>query len=73
MLANDIMFLNFDDPSINAASFPELQKEIFKINPDISHIFLDEIQQKTGSLLIFQLLSAPSLSSAPEGARRMRR
>src|SRR5660398_220281 len=40
----DIIFLNFDDPSINAASFEELQKEIFKINPDISHIFLDEIQ-----------------------------
>ncbi len=46
--SKDIIFLNFDDPSINAASFPELQKEIFKINPDISHIFLDEIQQKTG-------------------------
>lgn len=46
--ATDLMFLNFDDPSINAATFPELQKEIFKINPDISHIFLDEIQQKTG-------------------------
>ena len=46
--AKDIMFLNFDDPSINAASFPELQKEIFKINPDISHIFLDQIQQKPG-------------------------
>jgi predicted AAA+ superfamily ATPase len=46
--AKDIMFLNFDDPSINAASFEELQKEIFKINPDISHLFLDEIQQKTG-------------------------
>jgi len=46
--AQDIMFLNFDDPSINAAAFEELQKEIFKINPDISHIFLDEIQQKTG-------------------------
>lgn len=46
--AKDIMFLNFDDPSINAASFPDLQKEIFKINPDTSHIFLDEIQQKPG-------------------------
>ncbi len=46
--AKDMIFLNFDDPSINAASFPELQKEIFKINPDISHIFLDEIQQKAG-------------------------
>lgn len=46
--AKDIMFLNFDDPAINAAPFEELQKEIFKINPDISHIFLDEIQQKKG-------------------------
>lgn len=46
--AKDIMFLNFDDPSINAASFPDIQKEIFKINPDTSHIFLDEIQQKSG-------------------------
>jgi predicted AAA+ superfamily ATPase len=46
--AKDIIFLNFDDPSINAATFEELQKEIFKINPDISHIFLDEIQQKIG-------------------------
>ncbi len=46
--AKDIMFLNFDDPSINAASFDDLQREIFKINPHISHIFLDEIQQKTG-------------------------
>ncbi len=46
--SKDIVFLNFDDPSINAASFEELQKEIFKINPEISHIFLDEIQQKTG-------------------------
>lgn len=46
--AKDIVFLNFDDPSINAASFEELQREIFKINPDISHVFLDEIQQKPG-------------------------
>ncbi|VVB88001.1 AAA domain protein [uncultured archaeon] len=46
--SRDIMFLNFDDPTINASSFEELQKEIFKINPDTSHLFLDEIQQKTG-------------------------
>src|SRR5574341_503289 len=46
--SGDIVFLNFDDPSINAASFEELQKEIFKINPDVSQVFLDEIQQKTG-------------------------
>ncbi len=46
--AKDIVFLNFDDPSINAPSFPDLQREIFKINPDTSHIFLDEIQQKSG-------------------------
>ena len=45
--AKDIIFLNFDDLSINAASFEELQKEIFKINPDISHIFHNEIEQKT--------------------------
>lgn len=46
--AKDIVFLNFDDPAINAASFEELQREIFKINPDTSNLFLDEIQQKTG-------------------------
>ncbi len=44
--AQDILFLNFDDPSINAASFEEIQKEIFKINPETSILILDEIQQK---------------------------
>jgi predicted AAA+ superfamily ATPase len=42
----NIIFLNFDDPSINVSSFEEIQKEIFKINPEITHLFLDEIQQK---------------------------
>lgn len=44
----NIIFINFDDPTINAASFDEILKEIYKINPEISHIFLDEIQQKKG-------------------------
>ena len=42
----NIVFLNFDDPDIQLTSFDDLIKTIEKINPDISHIFLDEIQQK---------------------------
>ncbi len=42
----NIVFLNFDDPDIQLAAFDDLIKTIDKINPDISHIFLDEIQQK---------------------------
>ncbi|MCK5558967.1 MAG: ATP-binding protein [Thermoplasmata archaeon] len=41
-----IVFLNFDDPDIQLSSFDDLIKAIDKINPDVSHIFLDEIQQK---------------------------
>jgi predicted AAA+ superfamily ATPase len=43
-----ILFLNFDDPAINAAPLDEILTSIYKINPAISHIFLDEIQQKEG-------------------------
>lgn len=43
-----ILFLNFDDPSINTAPLDEILTSIYKINPEISHIFLDEIQQKKG-------------------------
>ncbi len=43
-----ILFLNFDDPAINAAPLDEILVSIYKISPDISHIFLDEIQQKEG-------------------------
>lgn len=42
----NIVFLNFDDPDIQLTTFDDLIKAIEKINPDISHIFLDEIQQK---------------------------
>lgn len=45
---NNIVFLNFDDPLINAASFDTILTSIYKINPDTSHLFLDEIQQKNG-------------------------
>lgn len=42
----NIVFLNFDDPDVQAASFDDLIKTIEKINPNISHVFFDEIQQK---------------------------
>ena len=42
----NIVFLNFDDQEIQMTSFEDLLKEVEKINPDISYIFLDEIQQK---------------------------
>jgi len=44
----NIVFINFDDPDVQAASFDDLIKTIEKINPNISHIFFDEIQQKKG-------------------------
>ena len=43
---DNIVFLNFDDPDVNAASFEDLVKTVEKLNPGISHVFLDEIQQK---------------------------
>jgi len=42
----NIMFLNFDDPDIHAVSFEQLIKTMETINPCISHVFFDEIQQK---------------------------
>lgn len=48
MTPKNIVFMNFDDPEINAASFEDLMKTIEKINPNIDYIFLDEIQQKKG-------------------------
>lgn len=44
----NILFLNFDDSELNTASFEEIIKTIEKINPEISYLFLDEIQQKQG-------------------------
>src|SRR5665648_177717 len=45
---NNIVFLNFDDPTISSTPFDAILDGIYKINPDISHLFLDEIQQKVG-------------------------
>ncbi len=44
----DIVFINFDDFQIDAASFEEITDTVEKINPDIKYLFLDEIQQKKG-------------------------
>ena len=44
----DIVFLNFDDPEINASSFEDIQKALAKLNPDIKYLFIDEVQQKQG-------------------------
>ena len=44
----EVVFLNFDDPEINAASFEQIQKSIVKINPDAKYLFIDEVQQKVG-------------------------
>jgi len=44
----NIMLLNFDDPTINATPLDTILTEIYKLNPDTSHLFLDEIQQKKG-------------------------
>lgn len=44
----NILFLNFDDNEIYNADFGKLLTECRKINPDISHVFLDEVQEKGG-------------------------
>ena len=44
--ARNILMLNFDDNSIYATDFETLLSECRKINPGITHIFLDEVQEK---------------------------
>ncbi len=44
----NILLLNFDDNEIYNTDFGKLLTECRKINPDISHIFLDEVQEKDG-------------------------
>ncbi len=46
--ARNILMLNFDDNSIYAAELEDLLQECRKINPGITHIFLDEVQEKPG-------------------------
>jgi predicted AAA+ superfamily ATPase len=45
---DSMMLINFEDPVIKAASFMDLQNSIFLINPDVTSLFLDEIQEKSG-------------------------
>ena len=42
----NIILLNFDDNEIYNTDFDELLLECKKINPNVSHIFLDEVQEK---------------------------
>lgn len=44
----NIIFINFDDPTVHESSFSEIEQTIAKINPNITHLFCDEVQQKTG-------------------------
>ncbi|MCD6461537.1 MAG: ATP-binding protein, partial [Thermoplasmata archaeon] len=46
--AKNILMLNFDDNSIYAADLERLLSECRKINPGITHIFLDEVQERPG-------------------------
>jgi len=43
-----IIFLNFDDITINTLSFQELMKAIFRLRPGAEYLFLDEVQEKSG-------------------------
>ncbi|MFO8110117.1 MAG: ATP-binding protein [Thermoplasmata archaeon] len=44
----DILLLNFDDYNIYETDFDRLMAECGKINPNISHLFLDEVQEREG-------------------------
>jgi hypothetical protein len=44
----EILFLNYDDPEINSATFREIEEEAARISPSYSYLFIDEAQQKTG-------------------------
>lgn len=44
----DIIFLNFDDPALNEATFDDIAKSIEKISPNAKYMFVDEVQQKSG-------------------------
>ncbi len=44
----NILMLNFDDNSIYAAEFETLLTECRKINPDLTYIFLDKVQERPG-------------------------
>lgn len=41
-----IVFVNFDDITLNTSSFEQILKTIYKINPEMEYLFLDEAQEK---------------------------
>lgn len=41
-----IFFINFDDIGLKSISLEELQRTIYRINPDVECLFLDEAQEK---------------------------
>ncbi len=43
-----IVFINFDDPTLNISKLDEILKTIYKINPDVEYLFLDEASEKEG-------------------------
>lgn len=44
----NIVLLNFDDSNIYNTDFAQLISECRKINPKITHLFLDEVQEREG-------------------------
>ncbi len=46
--SKNIVFLNFDDADIAAASFSDIEKTLAMIYPGMRYLFLDEVQQKKG-------------------------
>ncbi len=45
---SSMVLLNFEDPVLRNASFPEIQDAILFTSPDATWLFLDEIQEKLG-------------------------
>lgn len=46
--ARDIVLLNFDDNDVYGTEFSAILDGCEKINPGITHVFLDEVQEKKG-------------------------
>ena len=44
----NIVFINFDDATLNIAKLGDVLKTIYKINPGIEYLFLDEASEKKG-------------------------
>jgi hypothetical protein len=44
----ELLLLNFDDMEQREAGFSDILNAAGKLSPDVSHLFLDEVQMKTG-------------------------